>query len=110
VGLSTTRLDVHWTPQPFCPQALAWSEPHGIICASLRLSARRRTDITAETAQCMVEDQVPLLTAGDPGNGFGFGFGIVRDPDAAKTPKALAVGDGLVSTDYILVDLRCACQ
>ena len=45
--------------------------------------------LQAETAQCMVEDQVPLLTAGDPGNGFGFGFGIVRDPDAAKTPKGV---------------------
>jgi CubicO group peptidase (beta-lactamase class C family) len=45
--------------------------------------------LQAETAQSMVEDQVPLLTAGDPGNGFGFGFGIVRDPDAAKTPKGV---------------------
>jgi CubicO group peptidase (beta-lactamase class C family) len=35
----------------------------------------------------MVEDQVPSLTAGDPGNGFGLGVGIVRDPAAAKTPK-----------------------
>lgn len=43
--------------------------------------------LQAETTQRMVEDQVPLLTAGDPGNGFGFGFGVVRDPDVARTPK-----------------------
>jgi CubicO group peptidase (beta-lactamase class C family) len=43
--------------------------------------------LQTETVRSMVEDQIPSLTAGDPGNGFGLGVGIVRDPAAAKTPK-----------------------
>ena len=44
--------------------------------------------LQTETVRSMVEDQIPSLTAGDPGNGFGLGLGIVRDPVAAKTPKS----------------------
>jgi CubicO group peptidase (beta-lactamase class C family) len=62
---------------------------HDYLCFLEALRQGGAPILQAETTHRMVEDQVPLLAAGDPGSGFGLGFGIVRDPFVAKTPKGV---------------------
>jgi CubicO group peptidase (beta-lactamase class C family) len=62
---------------------------HDYLCFLEALRQGGAPVLQAETTHRMVEDQVPLLAAGDPGSGFGLGFGIVRDPFVAKTPKGV---------------------
>lgn len=85
---------VHYAPERALDTTVYLSAGSGMVGTAqdyLRLLETLRQGgapiLQAETAQSIVEDQVPLPTAGDPGNEFGFGFGIVRDPDVVKTPK-----------------------
>jgi CubicO group peptidase (beta-lactamase class C family) len=86
--------DVHFSPGRIFDTTAYLSAGSGMVGTAhdylLFLEALRRGGapiLQSETVRSMVKDQVPSLTAGDPGNGFGLGVGIVRDPVAAKTPK-----------------------
>ena len=43
--------------------------------------------LDAHSVRLMTEDQVPGLLVGEPGVGFGLGFGTIRDPQTVLTPK-----------------------
>jgi CubicO group peptidase (beta-lactamase class C family) len=43
--------------------------------------------LSHDSVKLMTEDQIPHLLVGEPGLGFGLGFGVVRDPIAAATSK-----------------------
>lgn len=85
---------VHFSPGRIFDATAYLSAGSGMVGTAtdylLFLEALRRGGtpiLQADTVRSIVEDQVPSLTAGDPGNGFGLGVGIVRDPIATQTPK-----------------------
>ncbi|MDR3615228.1 MAG: serine hydrolase [Candidatus Obscuribacterales bacterium] len=58
--------------------------------------------LSNDSVKLMTEDQIPHLLVGEPGLGFGLGFGVVRDPVAAATPKNIGSfgWGGIYGTTY----------
>jgi CubicO group peptidase (beta-lactamase class C family) len=58
--------------------------------------------LASDSVKLMTEDQIPHLLVGEPGLGLGLGFGVVRDPIAAATPKNIGSfgWGGIYGTTY----------